>query len=425
MDIVTSEKLNLQLTSNLNNNYSIDFYIKSTYFLQIDVYLQDKITYEENFTLENIKTLSKYFSMCNLISEVLISLKPNIENNSNIKLLEESNHLNLIIPLNHPLSPQISFNIRKKKDISEKINDIYRIIEKQQNEINQLKKENKRQQNLINDQKKDIFNLKGKYKNLEIKIKNLEQHKNNVQHKKEESNKNLEEEKNKVQIKKEENEKTSEEEKNKVQIKKEENDKNSEEEKKNGYTKKEENDKNSEEEKENVHNQKGKEKLDSIIINNDDEKVKVIKEWINPNKNISFELLFRKNKDGPKEFHNKCDNKGPTLTLIETDKGKKFGGYTPINWGTNINDSENITDEITFLFSLNSMKKYIKCDKGNSIYSHKIRGPSFGSGVDLYIYNNLNEGNGNSGNFLKNNELTDGEKTFKVKEIEVFKVEFN
>ena len=47
--------------------------------------------------------------------------------------------MNLIIPLNNPICPQIVFNI-KQKDISELMNEIYNIInENHQNEINRLK----------------------------------------------------------------------------------------------------------------------------------------------------------------------------------------------------------------------------------------------------------------------------------------------
>ena len=53
-----------------------------------------------------------------------------------------NNEINLIIPLNHPLCPQIIFNIKqKKKEILELINEIYNIINNQQNEINKLNNE--------------------------------------------------------------------------------------------------------------------------------------------------------------------------------------------------------------------------------------------------------------------------------------------
>lgn len=38
-------------------------------------------------------------------------------------------------------------------------------------------------------------------------------------------------------------------------------------------------------------------------------------------------LLFRASEHGqtPKDFHDRCDNKGPTVTIIKNDKGKEFG----------------------------------------------------------------------------------------------------
>ena len=91
--------------------------------------------------------------MCESILDVLICLEPNIQNNNKIKLLEETNEINLIIPLNNPICPQIIFNI-KQKDISELMNEIYNIINNQQkeknklnNEINNLEEMNENQQN--------------------------------------------------------------------------------------------------------------------------------------------------------------------------------------------------------------------------------------------------------------------------------------
>ena len=55
----------------------------------------------------------------------------------------------------------------------------------------------------------------------------------------------------------------------------------------------------------------------------------LINSWLN-NKRFTAELLFMKSRDGstPNDFHSKCDNKGITITFIETNKGYKFGGYT-------------------------------------------------------------------------------------------------
>ena len=126
--------------SNNNIKYSIDIYSNSNSFLQIDINSLNKIPqiyYQQQFSLKNIKKLGKYFLMCKSILDVLICLEQNIQNNNKTKLLEETNEINLIIPLNNPICPQIVFNI-KQKDISELMNEIYNIINNQQNEKNKL-----------------------------------------------------------------------------------------------------------------------------------------------------------------------------------------------------------------------------------------------------------------------------------------------
>ena len=158
----------------------------------------------------------------------------------------------------------------------------------------------------------------------------------------------------------------------------------------------------------------------SKIIDDYDTTEQII-EWIEPKKEIKFNLLFRKSRDGStgEDFHRFCDNKGATLILIETDKGYKFGGYTPMDWTSIFEDK---TDDLTFIFSLNLMKKYNKFKDGYSIRLNKDFGPIFGIGHDFYLYMDMNEGHSENGNFIKNNELTNGEKNYKVKEFEVFQV---
>ena len=55
------------------------------------------------------------------------------------------------------------------------------------------------------------------------------------------------------------------------------------------------------------------------------------------------------------KFHQLCDNKGPTLTLIQTTTGSIFGGFTSTNW-----DSAGAYkyDNQAFLFSVDKMTKY-------------------------------------------------------------------
>lgn len=58
--------------------------------------------------------------------------------------------------------------------------------------------------------------------------------------------------------------------------------------------------------------------LDSLIINGNKDYNKTLKNWINPNLNIKAELLYRLTRDGKeyRTFHQLCDNKGPTLVLV-------------------------------------------------------------------------------------------------------------
>ena len=150
----------------------------------------------------------------------------------------------------------------------------------------------------------------------------------------------------------------------------------------------------------------------------------LVASWLN-NKNFTAELLYRKSRDGstPQDFHSKCDNKGTTITFIETTKGYKFGGYTETPW-----DCSNLfkKDNSTFLFSLNNREKYIsKNDKKPSLACDTNSGPRFGND-DIRIYQTLNKGETREGNekFLSNRKITNGEQYWDIKELEVYKINY-
>ena len=183
------------IKSNNNIKYSIDIYSNSNSFLQIDINSLNKIPqiyYQQQFSLENIKKLANYFLMCESILDVLICLEPNIQNNNKIKLLEETNEINLIIPLNNPICPQIIFNIKQKqKVVSELMNEIYNTINNQQkeinklnNEINKLKEINENQQNEINNLKEINENHQNEINKLNNEINKLKEKVNELEEKK-------------------------------------------------------------------------------------------------------------------------------------------------------------------------------------------------------------------------------------------------
>ena len=150
----------------------------------------------------------------------------------------------------------------------------------------------------------------------------------------------------------------------------------------------------------------------------------LIETWLN-NRNFYSELLFRKSRDGssPKDFHDKCDNKGITIVFIETTKGYKFGGYTELQW----DNSGAKKDKSTFIFSFNNREKYNARNNKDSIYCYQNEGPRFGcSYPEIYFNNTLNKGQSfnSSGNntFLLGRKLTNGEEFWDVKELEVHKI---
>jgi hypothetical protein len=97
-------------------------------------------------------------------------------------------------------------------------------------------------------------------------------------------------------------------------------------------------------------------------------------------------LLYRgsENDFSAQAFHMKCDNRGPTVTIIRSEKGNIFGGYTPIPW-----DSSNTwgrdENKDSFLFSITRSSKHKLVKPKYAIDNCAVFGPTFGNGADLYI----------------------------------------
>ena len=130
--------------------------------------------------------------------------------------------------------------------------------------------------------------------------------------------------------------------------------------------------------------------IDSIILNESkrcDEFMNIIYEWTE-GKNI--ELLYRGTRDGMAAsiFHNKCDNKGPTIILAKNDKGNIFGGYASMDWKGSNGNYHSAPD--SFLFTLTNIYntspiKFPNSDINNSIYDEGRYGPIFGKGYDIFF----------------------------------------
>ena len=149
------------------------------------------------------------------------------------------------------------------------------------------------------------------------------------------------------------------------------------------------------------------------------------------NKKIKYKLLYRGTRDGmnASSFHQKCNSIPNTISIIQTTKGNKFGGYAEQTWENNSNGKW-IIDDKSFLFSIDYMKIYNYVKGNDAIYHDNNYGPSFK--YCIYLYNDFSKNNNytydkKSSNqsysgFNRDYEFNNGEQNFSVAEIEVFQI---
>jgi hypothetical protein len=178
--------------------------------------------------------------------------------------------------------------------------------------------------------------------------------------------------------------------------------------------------------------------IDSLILaqsNRAEEFLKKIYEWTGYN---NMELLYRGSRDGStsKDFHDRCDNKGPTICLYKNDKDYIFGGYASISWN---NSGGSRSASGSFIFTLTNIHgteptKFPNKDKNQSVYHNSDHGPCFGFYNDINIISDYKKaGSYNSfpkeyedtlkkGKSIFTGNLDNNKSEFTVKEIEVFKL---
>ena len=162
----------------------------------------------------------------------------------------------------------------------------------------------------------------------------------------------------------------------------------------------------------------------SKIINN--HLFKQLNKWINPFKSLKFELIFTAsiNGDDSKIFHEKCDGKGPTVTIIKGKNGHIFGGYVTIPFSS---DKKSHYDDKAFLFSLTNMKKFPIKIKEQAVCHYPNWGPYIGykDNCDLAIHsgclsNNFSYCRPNSYEFNRVDLIGTIDERFSVNDYEVF-----
>ena len=100
-------------------------------------------------------------------------------------------------------------------------------------------------------------------------------------------------------------------------------------------------------------------------------------------KQQKWSLLYRASEHGfaARDFHERCDGKCNTLTLVKSANHCIFGGYTGAKWSSN---NGFVTDLHAFVFSLktaaSNQKSFLaRCaESERAIYCKENMGPSFG-----------------------------------------------
>ena len=116
------------------------------------------------------------------------------------------------------------------------------------------------------------------------------------------------------------------------------------------------------------------------------EKVNTIHQWLDEGGvDGGLELIYRSSRDGLStgKFHNKCDNVGPTLVIIETTSGGVLGGYTNTSWESNRGCKK---ASKSFLFVISGFGEGSPCkmklkneNDREAVYHCRHVGPTFGA----------------------------------------------
>jgi hypothetical protein len=144
------------------------------------------------------------------------------------------------------------------------------------------------------------------------------------------------------------------------------------------------------------------------------------------NKKITLNLLYKAtvDSDSAAAFHEKCDEAKSSLVLVETQEGKRFGGFTTCSWEGDCIEKK---DPDAFVFSLDKMLCYDNIKGEDAIGCYPKFGPIF-MGCQIRIYNDSFTNGGTTYerglNYQteEDYELNGGEREFKVKDIEVYEV---
>ncbi len=113
--------------------------------------------------------------------------------------------------------------------------------------------------------------------------------------------------------------------------------------------------------------------------------------WTRP---FTLSLLYRASRDGHNAaaFHARCDDKGPTLTVMRSANGCVFGGFAAVGWAS-VAGGVAVKAPGSWLFSLVGVRgsrplrmDLVDANHANAVCHDFGSGPVFGyGGSDLYV----------------------------------------
>ena len=376
-EIITKREFIISLSTDESIKYLLEIEQNGENLI-LSVKLKDEIenillfTYKNSFTLESLKNISKLFRLYDSISEVLYYLFEELENNKQILKFDKNSNMLLIFTYQIPGTKnpeEIILCLEKNNLKTDEINNILmKEIIKMKQEIKELKEENAKLKLKI--EKSEKIEKKANIEDIiDTKIQNFKNEINSQILNYESEIKNL---------------------------------------------------------KDIIYN-------NNINCLDDVSKfLKIIKEKIPEykNKNIKMNLIYNASKDGQNHSncHSKCNNVPNTLSVITTNKDKKFGFFRSI--AINGQGPWKI-DNKAFFISFDKNKIYtIKPNQNcvafdNSCFIQTKPFTLIGNILnDKYFCPNKSSMSQYFEDFTEDYELNDGERDLYVKQFEVYQLFF-
>jgi hypothetical protein len=174
-----------------------------------------------------------------------------------------------------------------------------------------------------------------------------------------------------------------------------------------------------------------KDKIKSKIIDYDD--FWLIEKWIG--RSVRTEMVYSSelHGDSAAKFHLRCDGVYPSLVIVESENGRRFGAFTTVPISTA--EAAYKGEGNDFIYSLDSKRRFKNTDTRYAYMSTPFGLVAYGKGNDLYIHDKCCSNKQSYSNFptsygtdVKSEVTPDelaGSYNFRVKQIELFRIVYD